>query len=706
MKSTISRRIPFSHSSTIFRIDELDSFIEKVTKDVPKVKSNKRIEYYNVPCAFDIETSSFYERGEKRAIMYEWTLGINGEVLIGRTWEQFLDTYYTLVMALDLNRERRLLVYIHNEAFEFQFIRKRLTWSHVFAIDDRKPLYALTEEGVEFRCSYLLSGYGLAKLGEGLKRYPVRKLEGDLDYSLLRHSETPMTDRELAYCENDVRVVMSYIQEEIETLGDITRIPLTKTGYVRKYCRDACLYEGGHKKNTKKYLRYHRMISSMALTVDEYTQLKRAFQGGFTHANAFYADRTLENVRSFDFTSSYPAVMVSERFPMSKAEEIRISSTAEFERNLRLYCCLFDVEIYGLEASTLYEHPLSASRCRALKGCDEDNGRVVRAKHLITTVTEQDWYILKRFYTWDVIRVGNFKRYRRGYLPTELVRSILELYEKKTTLKDVEGKEEEYQKAKEMLNSVYGMCVTDICRDENVYEDETWSSVAADVEAMIRKYNNSKNRFLSYAWGVWVTAYARRNLFSGIYEFKEDYVYSDTDSVKGLNAEDHRAYIEAYNVMISDKLRRACKHHRLPFKMTRPTNVKDKEKPLGVWEDEGLYTRYKTLGAKRYMTEKDGKISITVSGVNKKVAVPYLIGKYGKKIFDKFTDDLYIPPEFTGKMTHTYIDGAVRGYVVDYLGNEAEYEELSSVHLENADYSLSMSEAYVDYIMGVRELSK
>ena len=103
-------------------------------------------------------------------------------------------------------------------------------WEKVFAIDDRKPNYVLCKQGIEFRCSYQLSGYSLAMVGKNLQKYKVKKLEGDLDYNKIRHCETPLTAEEMAYCVHDVLVVMAYIHECIETEGNITQIPNTKTG--------------------------------------------------------------------------------------------------------------------------------------------------------------------------------------------------------------------------------------------------------------------------------------------------------------------------------------------------------------------------------------------------------------------------------------------------------------------------------------------
>lgn len=701
----MNQKIFLQSGRTIYNPEQINEILDTYIANETIITTGKRVEYYNIPCSFDIETTSFYSHGEKQAIMYEWTLGLNGAIIVGRTWEEFMSVYQTIISRLQLYKDRRLIIYIHNAGFEFQFIRKRFRWLNVFALDERKPVYMVTVDGVEFRCSYLLSGYSLAMLGKQLRKYKVEKMSGDLDYSLMRHSRTPLTEKEIGYCVNDVRVVMAYIQECIDRDGDITRIPLTKTGYVRNYCRNCCMYDGSHKNNTWKFLNYRRIMNDLQIDVEEYRQLKRALQGGFTHANAFYSGKTIDNVGSFDFTSSYPAVMVSEQFPMSSAEMIKLNSTEEFKRNLMLYCCLFDVEICGLESVTLFEHPLSLSRCLKAKNYIEDNGRLVECEQLFTTLTEQDYFILKKFYRWKKFKVGNFRRYKKWYLPTDFVKAILKLYGDKTTLKGVEGKEEEYMRSKEMTNSCYGMTVTDICRDEITYADE-WGSADANIETALEKYNKSVRRFLFYPWGVWVTAYARKNLFTGIYEFGNDYIYSDTDSVKAVNINNHTKYIAEYNARITAKLERACKYHGIDPAAIRPKTIDGREKPLGIWDFEGVYSRFKTLGAKRYMTEKNGEISITVSGVNKHVAVPYLINKYGKNVFEAFTDGLYIPPEYTGKNTHTYIDYAQDGILTDYTGKSAEYHELSSTHLEAADYSLSLSKAYIDYMKGIREYGK
>ena len=444
----------------IYRSDELAEMIaDTEIRKAKRYKDNKKREVYNVPCAFDIETTSFYEGKEKRAIMYVWQLGLNGLVMIGRTWDEFIGVLEGLRDALGLGEDRYLILYVHNLEFEFQWLRSRLTWTKVFATGPRTPAYAFCDLGICFKCSYILSGYSLDTVGRSLTRYKVRKAVGDLDYRLIRNELTPLSEEELGYCTADVKVVMAYIQEKIETDGKITNILMTKTSYVRKLCRDACLYPAGksHKKGALQTKKFQRYISGLQLELDEYRAVRRAFQGGFTHASFHYSMKTLQNVASHDLTSAYPYQIVSRKFPASSGKKVKVETMKDFRRYLKSYCCIFDVEFHGIVGrEDVYEHPISCSKCWRLDPDHiEDNGRLVMADYLTTTITDVDFLIFEQFYTWDSIAIGDFWIYRRARLPRPLIETVLDLYRKKTELKGVIGSEQEYGISKENLNSCY-----------------------------------------------------------------------------------------------------------------------------------------------------------------------------------------------------------------------------------------------------------
>ena len=666
---------------------------------------------YNIPCSFDIETSSWYEddaETQKRATMYIWQLSIGGYQILGRTWEEFLDCLETIKTTLHLCKSRLLVIYVHNLQYEFQFIRKLFEWDNVFMVDSRRPVRAVTGSFI-FKCSLLLSNYSLANVGKLLlTKYKVMKAEGDLDYSLVRHSQTPITASELGYCISDIQVVTSFIQEKIEQDGNILKIPLTNTGYVRNYCREECFTQGFTSKSDIKrsVSNYRALMKCLQIkSNEEYEQNKRVLMGGFTHANAYYSGKVVYDVGSADIASSYPKTMVCDYFPMSASVYIGSVNDAEtFLRLLETYCCIFDITFYDLEPSVPFENPLSLSRC----DCENptvNNGRVVSATVCHTTLTELDYDTISRFYTWSSFKVYNMRTYIRNYLPRPLIMAVLKLYADKTLLKGDADHLIEYMVSKNMVNSSYGMMVTDIVREIQTYDGDNFTTEQPDIASQLADYNDNYNRFQYYTWGVYVTAHARHSLFEAIYEFKNDYVYCDTDSIKGVNFDSHQAFFDSYNLRVQSSLLKMCDCLSIPFELCTPKTKEGVTKMIGIWEREHDYSRFKTLGAKRYLVEYSDtqKMELTVSGLNKHIALSYILSECNNDhalAFDFFRDYMFIPAGHTGKNTVTYIDSETSGYVEDYLGEISSYHELSSTHMEAQSYLLSQSADYIKYLQG------
>ena len=721
-------------TGNVYPVSQLDKALNEAFETDPiEIIKASAAEYYNIPAAFDIETTSYTipspsgkeDETEKKALMYIWQFGINGTVIYGRTWDDWVNMLHQLVDYLDLSERRKIIIYVHNLGYEFQFMRKWLKWDKIFAIKKRRPVYAISG-GLEFRCSLFLSNYSLEYIGLNLlHRYPVKKLVGNLDYSLMRHSYTPLTDDELAYCVNDVKVVMSYIQEKIEQDGDITKIPLTNTGYVRNYCRAECFTGGvlSEEEKRKISLNYHSLMKSLQIrSTDEYDQLKRAFMGGFTHASALWSNKSIttfnasfvgdvlvNSIEGSDIISSYPGEMLRSKFPMTQFEFLgNVESDKIFQHLLKNYCCVFDVEFTKLYPKVEYENPLSLSHCHTEGEVCVNNGRIVAAERCFTTLTELDWDTITKFYEWDSIKVINMRISHKGYLPKDLILAILKLYADKTSLKGVEGKEIEYLVSKNMINAAFGMMVTAIVRGEFNYniDNDQWSILEADVDSQLAKYNRNFNRFLYYAWGVWVTAHARHSLFEAIHEFGEDYIYADTDSIKGVNFKDHEEFFFKKNNRVIRDLLAMCNHYGIPFSKCCPKTPKGVPKIPGTWEHDSVYLAFKTCGAKRYIYElPDHELSLTVSGLNKKYAIPYLLQEYKhdyELIFDAFGEGFFVPAGHTGKMTLTYIDEASAGVLVDYLGNRAIWHEKSSIHMESQSYRMSMLDDYLKFLNGIQ----
>ena len=686
----------------------IEEFIDRLSESTYDVKkNNKKVAYYQIPCSLDIETSSFIKDGEKRATMYIGALDINHIIYFFRTWEEMGGLFDAIHEFFMLGENRRLLIYVHNLSYEFQFLRKWITWDKVFALSEREVVYAVSG-GIEFRCSYKLSGYSLENLAK-IRKLPIKKLNEDYDYKLLRTSQSELEEDVYKYLINDVEIIIYYIEQLLKEEKEISRIPITKTQYVRRYTRNQC-----------SSYKYRKMIRNLEINIEEYDYLKKAFAGGFTHANILNSNKIFEKVSSYDFTSSYPAVMLSEKFPMSSSERLDNPSEKDIEDSIKYYCCIIELELYNVESKFIADNPLSSSKCEITGKKEIDNGRIMSADKIKTVITEQDFMTIKEFYNIGDIKILTIYRYVKNYLPTEFIKAILDLYKIKTELKGVDNRETEYLNSKEMLNSEYGMTVTDILRDTIEYKNDEWGIGEMDIENEIDKYNNKFDRFMFYPWGVWVTAYARRNLFTAILELKGDYIYSDTDSVKFINRESHLDYFNRYNFMLEKKLEKAMKYHNLDMELVKPKTIEGKEKLIGEWDYDGDYSYFKTLGAKRYMTVSKDTIVLTVSGLNKNYALPYILDKCGikyerqngkckmlgqpniKKVFDFFSEGMYIPKGKTGKNTHTYIDEGFGCVVKDYKGKYCKVHEKSCIHLDEADYKLSLAEDYLNFILGIR----
>lgn len=671
------------------------------------IKENKEdVQYLDLSLSFDTETTSTYIEPngikEKFAFMYVWQFGIDGYYCYGRTWEEFIHLCKFIQSSLNLNDKKRVIIFIHNLSFEFQFFRKYFDWLNVFATRSRNPIKALTSYGIEFRDSLILSGYKLANVAKNLTSHKIPKMVGDLDYSLVRTKDTTFSEKELGYMLNDVRILIAYIDEQREEYGDITKIPLTNTGRVRRYVRNECFKEKS----------YHGKIKAQTIKDEnEYLTLKQAFAGGFTHANPNHVGKKYHNIASFDFTSSYPTVMIAEQYPCSKAIPQNWVNWERFNEINEKALQIFTVEFTGLQTKVYFDNYISKNKCLDVKGEIENNGRIFSADYLKIIITSVDWDIIKQVYSWKTVKISNQIAYYKDYLPKPIIQSILHFYKKKTTLKHVKGKEAEYMHGKGMLNSCYGMAVTDIVHDEEIYSGDQWSEQPADGQKEIDNYNKSYNRFLYYPWGVFVTAYARHNLWSGILEFKDDYIYSDTDSIKAKNYKNHMKYIDEYNQEITNKLEKCLDHYGIDKSELAPLDVDGIPHPLGLWDFEGVYKTFKTLGAKRYIVEnlpykaphsmaknKDDILEITIAGLPKDKGRDYLLKVSNNdmnKVFKNFTDKMLVPADDSGKMTAYYDDEEKTAIIKDYQGHYTEVTSKSSVHLSKASFEMTLASKFI-----------
>ena len=663
---------------------------------------------WNVPVAFDTETTNYNDGERDVGWCYIWMLRIGDplssqtEFFYGRKLDE-LDVFMTmLAQSLGLG-DSLLLIYVQNLGFDIEFIRDRLDIVSELHADAHAPVYVRDARGIEFRDSKILAGgLSLKKIGEELGNGLVKK-SGDLDYDLIRTPDTPLTDEEMGYCQGDVDVLASYIMKQMDIYKGLIFVPLTNTGRVRKHASDVIF---GKAHEGAKF-RYRELMNECVLTYDEYEECHRAFAGGFTHGNSMWIGRNIYDVLSFDEGSAYPTTMLSEKFPMGRPEHIE-PSEEEFRRmvNDPDVCLIFDIQFRDLRVKDgIGDCYLTndALRCR-MESPISENGRIRECGRYATTMTDVDFKIVSKCYTWDDMHISNVLKFRADYLPSQIIGIVLELYNAKTTLKGIPEKKEEYQIKKGMLNSMYGMCVTRILRDLIEIRSGEWKETPLTEDEKrknIEKNNKSMKRFLYYPWGVFITAYARFNLWTAILTLGNDYIYSDTDSIKVLaSSERLQDYLERYHHDLMLKFSWMLeKRHRFRIEDLAPMDIKGNRRQIGIWDYEGRYEMFKTLGAKRYITYDGDDIEPTVAGISPKNLKRYLHDQCDtvEEMFSMFDDGLYVPADYPGKLASIYYED-VDMTVKDYLGKECHVMQRYGVNLKPVDFTLTMTGSFLDLV--------
>lgn len=674
--------VNYNSSKAIVKAYNQEDFpYTRIKKANPLIQPTKK--YISHLMTFDIETSTIEKTdGTFEGFMYHWQVCIDGYVCFGRSWKEFLTFLRKMNRALkNYNEMHKLVCYIHNFSYEFQFLYSWIKLTDVFAIDKRKPLKAISKDfNIEFRCSYLLSNMNLKKFIENTPNAHYFKGTGDLDYKKIFTPNTLLSMSELGYCYNDV---MGLYEAIIYLLKEDTleSIPLTSTGYVRRECRTNMRK---NKKNRKQFL-------DLKLDDKLYQLCKDAFRGGNTASNRYKTNFINYDVSSYDMSSAYPYAMISGLYPITPFQEETITSLDMLDDYNNRYSTLayYSFEKVKLKKGVPFPY-IPYSKCiefiapsyeGIFKGKEYCyNGRVLEAEFIKIAMTNYDYQIFINQYEYDEenVRVEDFFYSHKGFLPKELTDTVIEFFTLKSQLKGIEEKEYEYMKSKNKLNSLYGMIVTDIIRQANLFNDQ-WEK---GENSSLEEYYSKRNNFLTYQWGLFVTAICRTNLQKAIDKIGLDCVYIDTDSVKFVGK--HDDVFEQINQEMIDW----CTQNDI----INYVNVGNHKYFLGLYDKEKGYDEFVTLGAKKYAFKQSNKIGITVAGLNKKSGAKELKQKGGLskfKIGTEFMD--------SGRKTVYYNDDKKHFLTVQ----GCKIENASNIALVDTTYTLGMTDVMLSILNGL-----
>ena len=595
-----------------------EEFLAMLGKKPQTVSAGKWQEYLDITCTFDTETTNTDDDG----FVYSFQTCIGGAVVVPRYFEDWAEIMETVIDNWHITERRRLIVFVHNLGYEYTYLIQMLCerWGDCKALytKSRKPLTLKFSNGIEFRDSLKLFQHSLAAATKGCKH---EKLKGDLDYSVYRTPDTPLSDSEFAYCVNDVLGLWEAIERmKKEHHDNAATLPITNTRLVLREV-NRCI---------DKYhdTRITGSMKSLHLNAQQTYLAYKAMAGGDTHGTRWRAGQTYTGCNSYDFKSAHPSQQLLWKFPAGEPIDLPENLTPQRMDTLIRKGLGWVGLLYLKDVSILDECPdpcISISKCGILDGCPEsnqDNGRILYADSLAVYCDSNDWQRIKDAYTFkDAVLLEGFA-FRLAYLPDSFRMAVYEKFKIKESMKG----STEYAFAKICVNTIFGACAQKAIRDEYSavigdgidFTKTSWEKNLEDMDD--REVDKKQEKRFPFLWGLWTASLTRLKLWELLKIVGwENVIYWDTDSCKYQGPKMKGA--QEYN----ERIARQCEKRGVVVEK------KDGKKVyIGIAEDEHPqaeygYKEFRFLHAKCYAARTcGGTLESTIAGVGKAEGVKAL----------------------------------------------------------------------------------
>lgn len=572
--------------------------------------------FINIGSGFDCETSQFADhrlynkktieyKNALKSFVYIWQFSVGNDIYLCRDYALLEDFLNDLDTACNVHPNAKLIIWDANINYEYSYFKPifRQKIKSCFARSKSDILTFEYGNHLEFRECIGVFGSSLDDIAK--KHTTTQKLKGDIDYDLIRTPYTPLTEKELNYCINDV-AILSELTEYVHNTYTLKhkKIPLTLTGIVRSEISE--VYAPFHMRN-KIYATNIKLMG----TQDEYFMFRKyVYSGGLTHSNFDHVGKTMHNVKCKDLTSAYPWALNAFSYP--SGELIHVEDKKEYRNAFNHKHYFFLVTLHNVRSKSSHS-TLSMHKAVKMVNPVIDNGRIWRSKKLQMWFTEIDWNNFKLIYDYDTTQstiddVYYFTSSSR--IPQKILDVMNKWYEQKTKLKPLTDKAthghdkdfnenvKEYKRLKSLINSVYGMFVT------SAYDTEiSWNNDTLDLEELKNDWNKASQTLFNPWWGYYCTAHVRARLIECIAKYPDDIIQYDTDSIYHTENADLEKFIEEINDRI----------YINNVKLLSSSYCYD----LGLWDNDGFYVDFCALGSKRYIGRYEtGDLKITFAGAN------------------------------------------------------------------------------------------
>ena len=620
--------------------------------------------------------------------------GYYKDLKLGRTYKD-LDNFLHDLNEKANEKDIDYIIYIHNLSYEFSFFCNNLKFftKHLESISEKdclflesnKPLFVKLDRLI-FKCSYLLTGKSIKKLGEEIG---LEKL--DYNYSKIRTPLTKMTDKEIKYNFRDVEIMLKSVYRLFNNnkyMKSVKDIPFTKTGIMRFNCEQnenvnvKTKLEKNGKRKTGNLLRLNNYLCHREKAKD-YSQIRlwqNLFQGGLVYSNPKYTGDVLENIASYDFKSDYPYQMLYRYYPSDfvKINENKNEMFYNITKKLTyknfilkkfsysMFNCVIEVknikakfDFYPLSTSKVIDY----SKLHNMKNCLVINGKIIKCETKIKFyMTCIDYLTLKVFYDFDFCNC-HYLEIAHHYEPSNQfkINSVLYNAKKKIEyskyLKLIEDHNEFKKYTSDEINDKHLLKQINDCED---YYDQldsikfNYQNVKADLNALygdnaqhlihtkfrynteLKEYEKTIESFddykksrvkTSYIYGLYIPQYARASILYIAYKFlinKLPVLYIDTDSIKTINCEKAEKIVNDFNIIQINNLKD-------DYKFTK----------FGILEKEYVAEKFTSLGTKSYITIKNNKLFATISGLPKASKLYNALLKYYDNNFEEMVENCY-----------------------------------------------------------------
>lgn len=642
-------------------------------------KGKYSVQYNKDYMTFDSETSHI---DHDIAWIYQWSAYIGGYCVIGRYVSEFIQFINNIRNELDIHAKKKLVIYIHNMAYDMTYLYQHLVEDmgepdNMLALSPHKFL-SINFNGIEFRCSYLLTHRSLANWCEKMNT-DVKKMVGAVDYNVVRFPDQELEEVDWQYQVCDVVSQSQCLAKQMSAYHDnIASIPLTSTGYIRRKCRTKCTSTPG----------YRDWFLKNRMTERVYQFVHSAFGGGLAVCNRYQCNKTIyAKVGHFDFKSHYPSCQQIYYYPdkfVLLGTNLDIDTVYKYMKD---HCMLMYVVFNNLHIKKGITCPyISESKCYGSGRVESANGRLLHYEGKVGMyLTEIDYkWVVNQYDTDGAVFVETYVAHR-VHFPQPLLNIIDELFIQKETSKGVER-----DLVKALINAIYGMSATNPVRKELVLDSESmeWLLDPITDEQALDNFYKSRNSFMPYQMGLYVTAHARNCLMSFIADVVgyENFLYCDTDSIFFIDKPEIREKIESYN----NKRKESNQFVTLPD---------GKKVFYGLFEDEEDHiVTFRMLHSKCYAyINEAGELHATIAGVkhdNGKIGAEHMTREQELKSIDNLKDD-YTFTECGGTSAF-YIQDVPR--VLTYEGHRLEIASACVIdQVTKTLNSFNWHEDFVDY---------